>query len=140
MAWAPWLLSGWRGYGQGVATVRALRPASENAGPSIPQLMIRCGTMVNQAESQPPPPKRCSPPSAWSSARPRISIPQGSTGRRWPGRRRRRRLAGLPADRATFSFYDPPGALMDLDVSSLESLRNQLRKLPAPPQGPGGAC
>ena len=38
------------------------------------------------------------------------------------------------------SFYDPPAALMDLDVSSLESLRNELRKLPAPPQGPGGAC
>jgi len=38
------------------------------------------------------------------------------------------------------SFYDAPAALMDLDVSSLESLRNELRKLPAPPQGPGGAC
>ena len=38
------------------------------------------------------------------------------------------------------SFYDPPGALMDLDVSSLESLRNELRQLPAPPQGQGGAC
>src|SRR5262245_8040978 len=43
-------------------------------------------------------------------------------------------------ERVRESFYDPPAALMDLDVSSLESLRNELRKLPAPPQGQGGAC
>ena len=66
--------------GHGFPTERALRPASENAGPSIPQLMIRCGTTLNQAESQPAPPKRCSPPSSWSSARPRISIPRGVHG------------------------------------------------------------
>ena len=38
------------------------------------------------------------------------------------------------------SFYDPPGALMDLDVSSLESLRNELRKLPAPTGQEGRVC
>lgn len=32
--------------------------------------------------------------------------------------------------------YEPPGALLDLDVSSLESLLRELRKLPVP-AGPG---
>lgn len=73
------------------ATDRALRPVSENAGPSMPQLTIRCGTMLNQAESQPPPPKRSSPPSWWSSARPRISIPRGVHGSTLARCRRRRR-------------------------------------------------
>ena len=43
-------------------------------------------------------------------------------------------------DRLRESFYDPPAALMDLDVSSLESLRHELGKLPASPRGQGGAC
>jgi DNA-binding MarR family transcriptional regulator len=43
-------------------------------------------------------------------------------------------------ERLRESFYDPPGALRDLDVSSLESLRNELRKLPALPKGQGGVC
>ena len=43
-------------------------------------------------------------------------------------------------ERLRESFYDPPAALMDLDVSSLEALRNELRKLPAPHQGQGGVC
>jgi len=43
-------------------------------------------------------------------------------------------------ERLRESFYDPPAALMDLDVSSLESLRNELRKLPAPPRGQRGVC
>ena len=43
-------------------------------------------------------------------------------------------------ERLRESFYDPPAALMDLDVSSLKSLQNELRKLPAPPQGQGGVC
>src|SRR5215469_6398249 len=64
----------------GAATERALRPPAENAGRSIPQLMIRCGTMLNQAGSQPPPPKRSSPPWSCSSVRPRISIPRGVHG------------------------------------------------------------
>ena len=40
------------------------------------------------------------------------------------------------------SYFEPPPELMDLDVSSLESLRNELRKLPAPRRqfcGPGHA-
>lgn len=37
-------------------------------------------------------------------------------------------------ERLRESFYHPPAALMDLDVSSLESLRSELRKLPAPQQ------
>jgi DNA-binding MarR family transcriptional regulator len=43
-------------------------------------------------------------------------------------------------ERLRESFYDPPGALMDLDVSSLETLRNELRKLPAPPNREGRTC
>ena len=43
-------------------------------------------------------------------------------------------------DKIRESFYDPPGALLDLDVTSLESLRSELRKLPAPPRREGGAC
>ena len=66
--------------GHSVVTDRALRrPASAKADPSMPQLIIRCGTTANQAESQPPP-KRCSPPSSWSSALPRITIPRGVHG------------------------------------------------------------
>jgi DNA-binding MarR family transcriptional regulator len=38
------------------------------------------------------------------------------------------------------SFYHPPGALMELDLSSLESLRNELRKLPTPAGQEGRAC
>ena len=38
------------------------------------------------------------------------------------------------------SFYEPPGALLDLDVSSLESLRNELRRLPAPPSHERRTC
>lgn len=38
------------------------------------------------------------------------------------------------------SFYDPPDALMDLDASSLELLRNELRKLPGPVKHEGRAC
>ena len=38
------------------------------------------------------------------------------------------------------SFYDPPDALMDLDVSSLEALRNELRKLPGPDEHEGRVC
>ena len=43
-------------------------------------------------------------------------------------------------ERLRESFYHPPAALMDLDVSSLESLRSELRKLPAPPRQQGGVC
>lgn len=43
-------------------------------------------------------------------------------------------------ERLRESFYHPPGALMDLDASSLGSLRNELRKLPVPPKGQGGVC
>jgi len=43
-------------------------------------------------------------------------------------------------ERLRESFYDPPDALMDLDVSSLESLRNELRKLPSPPRHEEGTC
>jgi DNA-binding MarR family transcriptional regulator len=43
-------------------------------------------------------------------------------------------------ERLRESFYDPPDALVDLDVSSLESLRNELRKLPAPYKHEGGIC
>jgi DNA-binding MarR family transcriptional regulator len=43
-------------------------------------------------------------------------------------------------DRLRESFYDPPSALTDLDVSSLETLRDELRKLPVPPGREGGAC
>jgi DNA-binding MarR family transcriptional regulator len=43
-------------------------------------------------------------------------------------------------DRLRQSFYDPPGALLGLDVAALESLRNELRKLPAPPRHEGEVC
>jgi DNA-binding MarR family transcriptional regulator len=43
-------------------------------------------------------------------------------------------------ERLRASFYDPPAALMDLDVISLESLRTELRKLPAPLTQEGGVC
>ncbi len=43
-------------------------------------------------------------------------------------------------DRLRQSFYDPPDALLGLDVASLESLRDQLRKLPAPPSHEGMLC
>jgi DNA-binding MarR family transcriptional regulator len=38
------------------------------------------------------------------------------------------------------SFYDPPGALRSLDATSLETLRHELRKLPAPPSHGGTGC
>jgi len=41
-------------------------------------------------------------------------------------------------DRLRQSFYDRPGALLDLDISSIESLRDELRRLPVPQAG--GAC
>lgn len=43
-------------------------------------------------------------------------------------------------DRLRQSFYDPPAALRGLDVASLESLRDELRKLPAPPSHEGMLC
>jgi DNA-binding MarR family transcriptional regulator len=43
-------------------------------------------------------------------------------------------------DRLRESFYDPPATLLHLDVTSLESLRNELRKLPAPPRHEGRVC
>ena len=43
-------------------------------------------------------------------------------------------------DRLRASFYDPPSALLDLDITSLKSLRNELRKLPASPGRDGGIC
>ena len=43
-------------------------------------------------------------------------------------------------ERLRESFYDPPAALMDLDVSSLQSLRNELGQLPVPAQSQGGVC
>jgi DNA-binding MarR family transcriptional regulator len=38
------------------------------------------------------------------------------------------------------SFYDPPRALLDLDTATLQSLRHELRKLPAAPSDQGPAC
>jgi DNA-binding MarR family transcriptional regulator len=38
------------------------------------------------------------------------------------------------------SFYEPPAALLDLDLSALELLRGELLKLPAPPRHEGGIC
>lgn len=38
------------------------------------------------------------------------------------------------------SLYEPPGALLDLDVSSLQSLRSELLKLPAPRAQEGRTC
>ena len=50
-------------------------------------------------------------------------------------------LAGIKTrGRLRQSFYDPPGALLGLDVVSLESLRNELRKLPVPPSHEGTLC
>jgi DNA-binding MarR family transcriptional regulator len=43
-------------------------------------------------------------------------------------------------DRLRESFYDPPGAFLDLDVASLEALRSALRKLPAPSNREGRIC
>jgi DNA-binding MarR family transcriptional regulator len=43
-------------------------------------------------------------------------------------------------DKLRESFYDPPAGLLGLDVASLESLRDELRKIPAPPRHEGGAC
>lgn len=43
-------------------------------------------------------------------------------------------------DRLRESFYHPPGALLDLDVTSLETLRCELRKLPAPLGREGRIC
>jgi hypothetical protein len=43
-------------------------------------------------------------------------------------------------ERLHASYYEPPPALMALDVSSIESLQNELRKLPdrrRPFYGPG---
>ena len=41
-------------------------------------------------------------------------------------------------ERLRESFYDPPDELIDLDVSSLESLRDELGKLPASRRRPWG--
>lgn len=38
------------------------------------------------------------------------------------------------------SRYEPPNALLDLDLASLESLLRELRKLPAPSVTEGPAC
>jgi len=38
------------------------------------------------------------------------------------------------------SHYETPGALLDLDISSLESLRSELLKLPAPPAHESRIC
>jgi MarR family transcriptional regulator, organic hydroperoxide resistance regulator len=38
------------------------------------------------------------------------------------------------------SRYEPPGALLDLDVASLESLRSALLRLPVPPAPEGPIC
>ena len=43
-------------------------------------------------------------------------------------------------DKLREAFYDPPSALLGLDMTSLESLRNELRKLPALPSHQGTAC
>jgi DNA-binding MarR family transcriptional regulator len=43
-------------------------------------------------------------------------------------------------DRLRQSFYDPPSALLGLDVTSLESLRCELGKLPVPPSHEGRGC
>lgn len=43
-------------------------------------------------------------------------------------------------ERLRESFYDPPDALLGLDDTSLEALRDELRKLPAPPSGQGSLC
>ncbi len=43
-------------------------------------------------------------------------------------------------ERLRESFYDPPDALMDLDVQSLEALRAELRKLPAQHEQDGRIC
>jgi len=43
-------------------------------------------------------------------------------------------------DKLRASFYDPPGALLDLDIASLETLCTELRKLPTPPTQEGRIC
>ncbi len=43
-------------------------------------------------------------------------------------------------DKIRDSFYDPPGPLLDLDLSSLRSLRDELRKLPAPTSDERPGC
>lgn len=43
-------------------------------------------------------------------------------------------------ERLRDSVYDPPDALMDLDVRSLEALRSELRKLPAQDKQDGRIC
>jgi DNA-binding MarR family transcriptional regulator len=43
-------------------------------------------------------------------------------------------------ERLRESFYDPPAPLMDLAVSSLQSLRDELEKLAAPPKDQGRVC
>ena len=52
-----------------------------------------------------------------------------------PARRNHRaHPAGIKTrDKLRESFYDPPGALLDLDIASLETLCTELRKLPAAP-------
>ena len=71
---------------------------------------------------------------------------RGLVERRTPPRDRRVKTVVLTPlgirtrQRLRESFYHPPAALIDLDVSSLESLRSELRKLPAPPTHEGGVC
>jgi DNA-binding MarR family transcriptional regulator len=71
---------------------------------------------------------------------------RGLVERRTPPSDRRVKTVVLTAlgiktrDRLRASFYDPPGALLGLDVTSLQTLRNELRKLPAPPGREGGIC
>jgi hypothetical protein len=92
----------------GTSTERVLRrpgPA-ENAGPSMPQLVIRSGRMLIQAGSQPSP--NPSPPSSWSFARPRTSSPrgvQGCTLSRWSTTKATRGLACKSRH-----FFDLPNA------------------------------
>ncbi|HET7016160.1 MAG TPA: MarR family transcriptional regulator [Streptosporangiaceae bacterium] len=43
-------------------------------------------------------------------------------------------------ERLRESFYEPPAALLDLDISSLGSLRRELSKLPARPGPDHGTC
>jgi DNA-binding MarR family transcriptional regulator len=62
-----------------------------------------------------------------------------------PGDRRVKTVVLTPLgiktrDRLRQSFYDPPSALLSLDATSLELLRNELRKLPAPPGHDGRGC
>jgi DNA-binding MarR family transcriptional regulator len=62
-----------------------------------------------------------------------------------PGDRRVKTVVLTPLgirtrERLRESFYDPPAALLGLDVTSLETLRSELRKLPAPPGQEGSIC